>query len=85
MKFISLLNPVSGNNRSRVRVYDNLLLVLTSSNVVRYGCPSLPFLFSFSIQMIRKVIESSCQYSEIDICADRKLSGGEYGNDIGLQ
>ena len=83
-KFLSLLKALYSNSRARVQVYGKLSLEFTTSSGVRQGCPLLPFLFKFVIDLL---IESSLPVSGtcgVELLPGCPLVDIEYADDVAL-
>ncbi|MBM6549358.1 reverse transcriptase family protein, partial [Streptococcus dysgalactiae subsp. equisimilis] len=84
-KFISLIQSLYQNSRSRVRAYGELSPEFTTTSGVRQGCPLSPFLFNFVIDMILEIALSSCENSGIQLFPGGSvLSDLEYADDVVL-
>lgn len=83
-KFISLIQSLHANSRSRVRAYGIVSLEFVTRSGVCYGCHLSLSLFSLVIQVAMEIALSSCENNEIDICADSTLSDLGYADDIML-
>jgi hypothetical protein len=82
--FISIIQSLYSNSRSRVRAYGNFSTEFTTVSGVRQGCPLSPFLFNFVIDTIFDTALSSCDDSGIEFLPGGKLSDLEYADDVVL-
>ncbi|CAH8656857.1 unnamed protein product [Schistosoma curassoni] len=82
--FINILNALYTNTSGRVRAYNHLSPLFHSSNGVRQGCPTSPFLFNFAIDDILETALMDVSNGGVDLLPGERLLDLEYAYDIVL-